>query len=902
MLLEDHLWAWSFDENDYAGLLDGSEKGKDEGEVSDDEDDKDVQADEEEYEEYEKYEEYEEYEGEEEKQTREGDEEEEEEEEEERKEEKRRRERRRREEEEEEEEEEYEGDEEKQTREETQKHEALRRYQSEREERRGRRQHAQLGEQEARDELEDPPLEPKRRYGKTPREITLIASLLLPKRKDTSSSQPTTGKTTSKFLASDATHQAKVTGSSKGKKTLSVRAHDPKTQDVQEWEEEDNNDVNIEADVDMDEEQESDDSNTRSKPGPIPEHYRRQAFEAANLYDETLKKIARKAGKPVHAFYRLVGQRRWMPRGPNYWNMVQQYITDPEGGNETKPEDTEETEIAWKQRRWEEMRKTALGVHWQDKKQVQEKFAWLREWFESRYQENAQPTIMKGLSQRGVRRIADDFVTLADHAAKNRGVCCLGYVLDYHGNHSIMWGAGSIYERMREMYDTQIDQQIKDLVAQAHGAYMKERDGDSSVDADYWNFLSRLVEIPLRSKRDAHRKFIAEYLRYSLSLSHQIRIENWSDVIPPPGNGLKTLKGDAYTMELYNLSEYALKKCQWEKSMLDREGGSDDEELDVKTNEKVLRIVAWTDAQKALTLDQQGDVPLVVSVSGRTLCTGKNSSTWRASGATAKGKAKSKATAKTRRDTKFTRDRSRSRSRSHSRSPSLPPSRLPSPTLQFARSTSYSPSRGRSPVRDPSPSAILPLSVIVPPFMVVPDLHMTNAAKRSIPLHRPVIMSIIALPIPILRDHPGLARRLLSTGMTRTFTRIYQSHLAGESPPPDIYETLPKPPRRREPSPVFDQGDDEFSVVHEPPRGTSRKPQATRDTGRDVEVHRKRVRDNWEKEADREDKRPTKKKRVEFVGAINDVRPSDQRGGNRWKGKEKESVHKRGREDYRERK
>ncbi|THU82369.1 hypothetical protein K435DRAFT_872356 [Dendrothele bispora CBS 962.96] len=753
-------------------------------------------------------------------------------------------------------------DEKEKARERQKKLETLHQYKAGREERRRRReQEHQVDTGHANDDFDDPPLEPKRHYGNS---LTFKSK---PTREDTSNA--------SKVGASK-----QKDGASSRQFSTSIRRRATSTSSGDEQENED--DLGIQVDVGEDDtEDESDDFDSKSKPGPIPEKYRRQAFEAANLYNETLKKIVRNASKPVQAFYKLVGQRRWMPRGPNYWNMAQQYITDPEGGNESKPDNSNETEIAWKQRRWEEMRKEVLGNDWQNKKR-----------------ENAQPSIMKGLSERGVRRIADDFVNLADHAAKNRGVCCLGYVLDYHGNHSIMWGAGTVYERMRDMYNTQIDQQIKDLVALARGAYIKERDGESEVDPNYVDFVFRSVDCDpnvthiAASLRMCHDEtFDWKTQRFpwhkfaDIGLKRQIRIENWSDVVPPPGNGLRTLKLDAYTSGLYDLSYYALKKIQWEKAVLDGEGDGEDDKLDQEVDNKVLRIVAWTDAQKALSPEQQGDVPLVVSVSGRTLCTGKNAKTWRASGAPAKEKGKT--AGKKRQDTKFARVRSpvNSHSRSQSPSGSRPPSRLPSPALQFARSPSNSQSRGRS------------VSPAHSPFRGRGHSRSRSYRRSHSRSHRRSCSRSRSRSLYHRRDRYAYSRSPSRRGDEhRTRPRWHSPPSAGPSRILPIdranKDNPPKPPRRTERFPAHDG---------EHPAGTSktRNHQASHE---DPRLKRSRI--DWEKEyeADHREERPNKKKKVEFSAGKNDRRVVDKYGGNSSKGKGKERVRDPEHENYRKRK
>jgi hypothetical protein len=58
------------------------------------------------------------------------------------------------------------------------------------------------------------------------------------------------------------------------------------------------------------------------------------------------------------------------------------------------------------------MRKEVLGEKWENSQSVHEEFNWLQIWFEKRYQEKAQPVIMKGLSEQGVKRISSDFINL----------------------------------------------------------------------------------------------------------------------------------------------------------------------------------------------------------------------------------------------------------------------------------------------------------------------------------------------------------------------------------------------------------------------------------------------------------------------------------------------------------
>jgi nucleotide-binding universal stress UspA family protein len=96
------------------------------------------------------------------------------------------------------------------------------------------------------------------------------------------------------------------------------------------------NNTPVNGDVDSD-----DDANgkSRHKRGKIPEHARQAAFAAISECDEKLEAIAKSIGKDVSVLHKLVGNRRWMPHEANFWNIFQQWLTDPEGGNETYPDD-----------------------------------------------------------------------------------------------------------------------------------------------------------------------------------------------------------------------------------------------------------------------------------------------------------------------------------------------------------------------------------------------------------------------------------------------------------------------------------------------------------------------------------------------------------------------------------
>ncbi|THU96395.1 hypothetical protein K435DRAFT_858613 [Dendrothele bispora CBS 962.96] len=316
------------------------------------------------------------------------------------------------------------------------------------------------------------------------------------------------------------------------------------------------------------------------------------------------------------------------------------------------------------------------------------------------------------------------------------------------------------------------------------------------------------------------------------------------------------------------------------QNVLDGVGDGEDDQLDQKIENNVLRIVSWTDAQKALSPEQQGDVPLVVSVSGRTLCTGKNAKTWRASGAPAKEKGKT--AGKKRQDTKFARVRSPVNSRSRSQSPpgSRPPSRLPSPTLQFARSPNNIQSRGRSvsPARSPFRGRGRSRSR---------SYRRSRSRSRSRSLyHR--------------RDRYAYSRSPARRGDE------HRTRLCWHSPPPagpsrflpidraneNFVDNLTEPPRRTERFPAYDE-------EHSAGTSRTRNHQASREDPRP-----KRPRIDWEKEyeANHQDERPNKKKKVEFSDGKNNRRVTDRYGGSSSKGKGKERMRDPEHENYRKRK
>ncbi|THV02919.1 hypothetical protein K435DRAFT_792153 [Dendrothele bispora CBS 962.96] len=357
------------------------------------------------------------------------------------------------------------------------------------------------------------------------------------------------------------------------------------------------------------------DDDSNGKPGPVDADVRAEAQRNYEEYEGKQRALALKSGKPLSAIFRAAGDSRKLLRGWNLWNVWQKWLVHEEGGKKEGEMPKEgEQQIAWMQRWWEEKRREVLGGDWQDKKKVQESFQWLIDWYEPLYQANALPVIQKGLSKRQIQSIAEDFNSNCRHANRNVGVCCFGFIVDLHGEHSVMFGAGQEFEDMRARSQTQLNQYLTDVVALFRVSDINLRLG-SLVDSDHRTLVQTAAQIPLESNKDAHRRFIPYVLRYDLSRidssynwksgkfiwrefadlawKHRVRLVNWHCDVGVPGTTLQNLKTNIPAKVLYEIGGARLQELQ--RHAESYEEGKNEEEIIVKLNKKALRLVEWNE-------------------------------------------------------------------------------------------------------------------------------------------------------------------------------------------------------------------------------------------------------------------------------------------------------------------
>ncbi|THU96083.1 hypothetical protein K435DRAFT_858919 [Dendrothele bispora CBS 962.96] len=465
----------------------------------------------------------------------------------------------------------------------------------------------------------------------------------------------------------------------------------------------------------------SDPDEVPGKPGPVDAKIRAEAQRNYEEYEAKQRALALKAGKPLSAIFRAAGDSRKLLRGWNLWNVWQKWLVHEDGGKKEgeSPNEGEDQGI-WMKRRWEEKRREVLGGEWQDRRKVQDAFQWLVDWYEPLYQANAVPIIQRGLSKRQIQNVAEDFNNNARHANRNVGVCCFGFIVDLHGEHSVMFGAGKEFEDMRARSHTQLDQYLTDVVALLRTSNVNLRLG-SNFASDHRLIVQHAASVPLKSKKDAHRKFISAVLRYDLAMidssftpwqtrhfnwqefadlayTYRVRLINWHSLVGVPGTTLHDLKTKLPVNILYEIGEARLLELKRHAESYDK--GKDEEDIVMDIDSGALRLVEWEEWEKELAVEKQGDIAVVLGTNKKTLCRVKNSEKWvKAVNGDTRAKQK-RGKARRSRSRSSSRSRSRSHSRSRSRSPG--PSRLREASPKHTATRS----RSRSPAPKPSQKAL----------------------------------------------------------------------------------------------------------------------------------------------------------------------------------------------------
>ncbi|KAJ7605717.1 hypothetical protein DFH06DRAFT_1348567 [Mycena polygramma] len=489
--------------------------------------------------------------------------------------------------------------------------------------------------------------------------------------KKTSTSKSTSTSTSTSKTKSTATSKArsasKVSSKVKGKQ----RARSP-PQSGDEPEHEGSADEEDGQDDDGDEGEKGSGGN---KCGPVDAEARKQLFEWKDEYEGKVEGLAVRLHKPSSVLWRIVGSEPRHVRQTSAWNMFQAWLYSPNGGKHTADKNlTAQERSAYDKAAYVKALKDAgldADTH-PTTSAVVKKMPWLADWYKELEAAILADQSDKGARKRGITAVAREATSLGERAYKDLNLHVCGYIIDTDGG-SKAFGSSPAFQLMKQRYDTQMRKTLKEYESRIHVLQM-ELEGASA--AAVLKDRERQVDLPSNTAyknsadaRDAKRKFIKDRLiqdilaimvaRGDISLedasahtldmkwtswddfafSNQLRLENWDDEMAGrqayPHRGFSLTKFSAE--DIKRIVPKMEARLRLNQTVDEQEADSVMEDVDVDADE-ALRIVAWEDDECTQPLEEQANIGLLTTVSGKTLLTVSDSKKW--SSAVAKEKAR----------------------------------------------------------------------------------------------------------------------------------------------------------------------------------------------------------------------------------------------------------------------
>ncbi|KAK7443808.1 hypothetical protein VKT23_015589 [Stygiomarasmius scandens] len=384
-----------------------------------------------------------------------------------------------------------------------------------------------------------------------------------------------------------------------------------------------------------DDEDEDDDSPT----GRVPTAMRAEVLRLRAQYESKMQDIASRFKQSVHHAYQIAGEVTLASRDPNLFNIFEKWWVAETGHNGQLPKDVNPGTFF--SEKWRDHRKETLGEAWNDSKKVEEEYTWLRAWFSERY--SSDPKMMRGPTKADVKKVAGVVSDVAKQAMLNRGVLVFSFVIDPLGEHSMIAGWGKEFKALKTEHPTQITRQLQDVTTLVRHERINAEIG-AAVSDELQNLALKASEVG--TDREREQALVPQILLYDIgtlgikakkfkwksfanyAYRNQICIKNWPEGIPAPGSGLTRVNhavpkaGGPSQLTLARIQELTLLREGWARK-------EENPSIPDHIQKLALRVVSWSDKDKALPPDQQKDVVLVTCVDGHTLTSVLHSTDWR---------------------------------------------------------------------------------------------------------------------------------------------------------------------------------------------------------------------------------------------------------------------------------
>ncbi|KAJ7740327.1 hypothetical protein B0H16DRAFT_1729024 [Mycena metata] len=362
-----------------------------------------------------------------------------------------------------------------------------------------------------------------------------------------------------------------------------------------------------------------DGSESSRRAGPLPAQAKEQAEALRATFHKGLDDLARKYGKDVQVFHKLLGTALKPTRDTSPWNHFQ--------GN--PPTCLAQEWSGYVSQLWKD-KLVEGGLDPESKPDSPTIFAalpWLKIWVEKNRAALVEYRIESGAFPGDIHRFTTSLNKTCTQAHEQFGLHVFGQVIDVQGGNSIFFGGSEAVTRLRQQNQAHSKKTLKEYECKI-GVIEAAIQREAGVATDD---LPPSIYVSDTWDRDKGRAYVKQCL-----IEDQVKIEVARGTFLPD-----SAEASNYAMH-WNFADHGyqhqMRICHWPDSMASNEYypkasfSQTEHSGNVKYADdpaaapgKTVQVVEWTEDEKNLALKDQGEIPLVVTQKGTVVLKVKDS-------------------------------------------------------------------------------------------------------------------------------------------------------------------------------------------------------------------------------------------------------------------------------------
>ncbi|KAJ7179967.1 hypothetical protein C8R43DRAFT_941705 [Mycena crocata] len=379
-------------------------------------------------------------------------------------------------------------------------------------------------------------------------------------------------------------------------------------------------------DASSDDEDEMDDAAMGYKAGPVPKEIEDAVHAAYAAFEETIEELARQCDKSPTTLHQLVGSIVKLSRAETPYNVWQMYHAEKYPKGEEEPMTPAEYNRLCRTRYLEKLTELPAEDR-SDAAAVWAHLPWLRTWHQETMSNAVNNWRGSGKLRAQVRKGIKPILQISRQMQRQiPGIHVWGYVIDTDSHASMAFSAGKVFKNVKTNQMLDLNRQMKDMEhifgveegklrsAKVFGTQLlpselESKDTEAAPD-NARKLFSRIlvnqmvsIQIVMGTMSTEKAKSVKHAMQWGdkfldTAWQNKLRLMNWPKVL---AKDRKIIGGGKFSAKKLQLKHFD----QFLPTMVSAERGED--------VEGVMAIVPWTEEEKELSLEDQREVPLVVS-------------------------------------------------------------------------------------------------------------------------------------------------------------------------------------------------------------------------------------------------------------------------------------------------